>query len=84
MGQGPLVPHSDEVFATHRYRSVKLAQQRRLFKRARTGTPTRPEEVGRDNIELATAAVLCWHGWEDGDEDRGWGGRRGDSKMSPV
>jgi hypothetical protein len=49
-----------------RYRDAKLAQQRRLMKRARTGArDLTPEELEENVLKQAAAAVIGWHGWED-------------------
>ena len=48
------------------YRDAKLAHQRRLMKRARTGArDMTPEELQRDVLKQAASAFLSWHGWED-------------------
>ncbi len=50
-----------------RYRDAKLAHQRKLFKRARAGgREMTPEEANLDAQKLTAAAVIEWHGWEDG------------------
>ena len=49
-----------------RYRDAKLAHQRKMFKRARSGRTITPEEANLDAQRLAAAAVIAWHGWEDG------------------
>ena len=52
------------------YRAAKLAQQRRLMKRARTGArELTPEELERDVLKLAASAVTAWHGWEKGGKE---------------
>jgi hypothetical protein len=48
-----------------RYRDAERRQQRRLFKRARVrGAEITPEETEREAIEVASAAIIEWHGWE--------------------
>ena len=48
-----------------RYKDAKHAQYRRMSKRVRSGRsePT-PEELERDAVELAAAAVIGFDGWE--------------------
>lgn len=47
------------------YRDAKLAQSRKLFKRARSGArDMTPEEAEAGAQRLAAAAVIDWHGWE--------------------
>jgi len=50
-----------------RYRDAKHAQYRRMSKRVRSGrSDINPEDIERDAIELAAAAVTGFSGWEDG------------------
>lgn len=50
-----------------RYRAARHQQYRRISKRVRSGrADATPEEMERDALDLAAAAVVGWHGWEDG------------------
>lgn len=47
------------------YRAAERRQQRRLFKRMRVrSADVTPEETEAEAIELASSAVIGWHGWE--------------------
>lgn len=48
-----------------KYREAKHAQYRRMSKRVRGGrSEPSPEELERDAVELAAAAVVAFKGWE--------------------
>lgn len=48
------------------YKEARRAQQRRIFKAARSGGVSQmtPEESERDAVALAASAVIDWSGWE--------------------
>jgi hypothetical protein len=49
------------------YRAARHSQYRRMAKRVRSGrSEAAPEEMERDSLELAAAAVVAFSGWEDG------------------
>jgi hypothetical protein len=48
-----------------KYKDAKHAQYRRMAKRVRSGrSEPSPEELERDAVELAAAAVIGFDGWE--------------------
>ena len=49
-----------------KYRAAKMAQQRALFKKARSSaTSMTPEQAEKQVQRLAASAIIGWHGWED-------------------
>lgn len=49
-----------------RVKAAQMAIQRRRVKPGRRGFSFTPEEAELARIEQAAAAVIDWHGWEDG------------------